>query len=89
MKIKKSRFLEYNRLHSLQRGLERVEVFKYLGRLMAMENTQAIRGNLCKVRKVWNTLHRLLRGENTTPMVCSMLFKAVVQAVLLYGSETC
>ena len=34
--------------------LERVEVFKYLGRLMAMDDTdtQAIRDNLCKARKV-------------------------------------
>ena len=70
--------------------LERVEVFKYLGRLMTMDDTdtQAIRDNLCKARKVWKMLHRLLRGENMTPRVCGMFFKAVVQAVLLYGSET-
>ena len=70
--------------------LERVEVFKYLGRLMSMDDTdtQAIRDNLSKARKVWKRLHRLLRGENMTPRVCGMFFKAVVQAVLLYGSET-
>jgi hypothetical protein len=70
--------------------LERVEVFKYLGRLMAMDDTdtQAIRDNLSKARKVWKRLHRLLRGENMNPRVCGMFFKAVVQAVLLYGSET-
>jgi len=33
-------------------------------------------------------IHRLLRGENMNPRVCGMFFKAVVQAVLLYGSET-
>ena len=66
-----------------------MEVFKYLGRLMAMEVTQEIRGNLCEALRVWKTLNQLLCGQNTTPMVCSMLFKAVVQAVLLYGSETC
>ena len=52
--------------------LERVEVFKYLGRLMAMDDvdTQAIRGNLTKARKAWKMIHRLLRGENMKPRVC-------------------
>eukprot|EP00985_Skeletonema_marinoi_P027980 scaffold23672_cov188-Skeletonema_marinoi.AAC.1 len=70
--------------------LERVEVFKYLGRLMSMDDTdtQAIRDNLSKARKVWKRIHRLLRGDNMNPRVCGMFFKAVVQAVLLYWSET-
>ena len=57
---------------------------------MAMDDvdTQAIRGNLTKARKAWKMIHRLLRGENMKPRVCGMFFKAVVQAVLLYGSET-
>eukprot|EP00985_Skeletonema_marinoi_P029979 scaffold29926_cov138-Skeletonema_marinoi.AAC.1 len=52
--------------------LERVEVFKYLGRLMAMDDTdtQAIRDNLSKARKVWKMIHRLLSGENMAPRVC-------------------
>ena len=35
--------------------LERVEVFKYLGRLIAYdaEDTHAVRGNLKKDRRVW------------------------------------
>ena len=67
-----------------------MEVFKYLGRLLAMDDTdtQAIRGNLKKSRKVWKMLSRLLRGENMEPRVCGMFYKAVVQAVLLFGSET-
>ena len=70
--------------------LARVEVFKYLGCLMAMDDTdtQAIRANLKKSRKVWKMLSRLLRGENMEPRVCGMFYKAVVQAVLLFGSET-
>lgn len=70
--------------------LERVEVFKYLGRLLSMDDTdmQAIRSNLAKARKVWKKFHRLLRGENMSPRVCGMFFKAVVQSVLLYGSES-
>ena len=29
-----------------------------------------------------------MRGENTSPRVCGMFYKAVVQVILLYGSET-
>lgn len=70
--------------------LERVEVFKYLGRLLSMDDTdtQAIRANLAKARKAWKMFHRLLRGQNMSPRVCGMFFKAVIQAVLLYGSES-
>ena len=62
--------------------LERVEVFKYLGRLLAMDDVdmQAVRANLKKARKSWRMLSRLLRSEK--------FYKAVVQAVLLYGSES-
>lgn len=70
--------------------LERVEVFKYLGRLLTMDDTdtQAIRANLAKARTVWKKFHKLLRGQNMSPRVCGMFFKAVIQAVLLYGSES-
>ncbi len=30
----------------------------------------------------------MLRAENATPKTCGMFYKATVQAVLLYGSET-
>lgn len=30
----------------------------------------------------------MLRAENTTPWVCSVLYKATVMAVILFGSET-
>ncbi len=30
----------------------------------------------------------MLRGENVTPQVAATFYKAVVQAILLYGSET-
>ena len=70
--------------------LERVEVFKYLGRLLAMDDNdmQAVRANLKKARKCWKMFSRLLRGENMDPRVCGMFYKAVVQSVLLFGSET-
>ena len=70
--------------------LERVEVFKYLGRLLAFDDTdiQAVRKNLRKARKCWARISRVLRAENASPRVCGMFYKATVQAVLLFGSET-
>ena len=70
--------------------LERVEVFKYLGRLLAMNDhdAQAVRAQLRKARKTWMRVGNVLRGENAAPKVCGKFYKAVVQAVLLFGSET-
>jgi len=70
--------------------LERVEVFKYLGRLMAYDDNdaQAINTQLKKARKSWTRISRVLRAENASPRVCGMFYKATVQAVLLFGSET-
>ena len=41
--------------------LERVEVFKYLGHLMSMDDSdiQAVRSNMRKARKVWARLSRI------------------------------
>ena len=70
--------------------LERVEVFKYLGRLIAGNDadTQPMRLNL---KKAWGVLARVLhvlRAENAPPLTYGRFYKATVQAVLLYGSET-
>ena len=41
-----------------------------------------------KARGVWGRLSRVMRAENASPRVCGMFYKATVQAVLLFGSET-
>ena len=71
-------------------ALERVEVFKYLGRLLAQDDDdiQAIRAQLRKARATWARVGQVLRAENVPPRVAAKFYKAVVQAVLLYGSET-
>ena len=76
--------------HACGEELERVTVFKYLGRLLACDNnnTQAMRGNLTKARKCWARVSRVLRAENAAPRVCGVFYKATVMAVLLFGSET-
>jgi len=51
-------------------------------------DAQAINTQLKKARKSWARISRVLRAENASPRVCGMFYKATVQAVLLFGSET-
>ena len=69
--------------------LERVEVFKYLGRLIAYDDadTQAMHSNLRKARGCWARILHVLRAENATPWTSGMFYKATMQVDLLYGSE--
>eukprot|EP00970_Alexandrium_tamarense_P009635 scaffold1928_cov109-Alexandrium_tamarense.AAC.60 len=48
----------------------------------------AVRANLKKARKCWTMFSRLLTGENMSPRVCEMFYRAVIQLVLLFGSES-
>jgi hypothetical protein len=72
--------------------LERVEVIKYLGRQRLIvyddANAQAMRSNLRKVRGCWAWILCVLRAKNAAARTCRMFYKTIVQAVLLYGSET-
>ena len=67
-----------------------MEVFKYLGRVIARDdcNTPAIRRNLKRARKVWGRLSKVITTKGVVPRVVGMFYQAVVAAVLLYGSET-
>jgi hypothetical protein len=69
--------------------LERVKVFKYLGCLLAQEdnNVQAVHHQIHKARAIWARVGQVLQGENATPCIAAMFYKAVVQSVLLYGSK--
>ncbi|KAL7532578.1 hypothetical protein ACHAXR_004714 [Thalassiosira sp. AJA248-18] len=70
--------------------LERVEAIKYLGRLPNHlltydgNDIQAVQ----KGTKFWARISRALRTENSSPQVCRRFYKATVQVVLLFGSET-
>jgi hypothetical protein len=70
--------------------LERVEVFRYLGRLLSQDDNDihAMRSQLCKAHGTWARVGQVLRRENAPPRVSAKLYKAIVQSVLLYGSET-
>jgi hypothetical protein len=68
--------------------LERAEVFKYLGHLLAYNDNdaQAVRGNLKKAHVIWSRL--CARSENASPHACGIFFKGTVQSILLFGSKT-
>ncbi len=70
--------------------LKQVEAFKYLGRLVSFDDNdrRAVNANFSKARKCWRRLSNLLHTENASPWVCGMLYKAVVMAVMLHGSES-
>ena len=70
--------------------LKRVEKFKYLGRWLSQDDgdARAVRAQLVKARRVWARLGNVLRSKNAPPRTCGVFYRAVVQAVLLYGSES-
>ncbi len=71
-------------------ALEKVKVFKYLGRMMAQDGNdlQAMQYQQHKAWGIWARVGQVLRSENTTLWVAAKFYKAVVQAVLLYSSKT-
>ena len=70
--------------------LQSVPSFQYLGRTLTAgdDDWLAVAGNLGKARKIWGRLQRILSREGATKIVSGKFFKAVVQQVLLFGSET-
>jgi hypothetical protein len=70
--------------------LERVETFRYLGRIMAQDgdDIQAVRSQIRKARGIWARVGQILQAENTPPKISAKFYSAVVQSVLLYGSES-
>ena len=47
-----------------------------------------MRSQIKKARGIWARVGQLLKAHNTPPKVSAKFYKAVVQSVLLYGSET-
>ena len=72
------------------RPLEKVTLFKYLGRVLTEEDDDwpEVVVNLKNVRKSWARLTRILIREGARPRVSGMFFKMLLQAMLLFGSET-
>ena len=70
--------------------LEKVGTFVYLGRPIAYNNSDwpAIHRNLKRAQQRWGMVSRVLERTGASPRVRGMFYKAVVQAVLLYGCES-
>jgi hypothetical protein len=73
------------------RPIENVKEFKYLGRILE-ENDQdwpAVQRNLKRARQKWGMIGRILSREGANePRTMATFYKAIIQSVLLYGSET-
>ena len=67
-----------------------VDLFKYWGRVLhwADEEWPAVRRNIGRAIQFWGRLGKLLRREGAYPIVSAEFYRAVVQAVLLFGAET-
>ncbi len=70
--------------------MERVEVFKYLGRRLSMTDNDApaVCAQLVKALRVWARVSAVLQGDNDSPKVCGTFYRSIVQIVLLYGSKS-
>jgi hypothetical protein len=70
--------------------LEKVDLFWYLGRILAQVNDdiRAVRQQVKKARGIWGRVGQVLMADKTPPKVSTKFYKSVVQSVLLYGSKT-
>jgi len=70
--------------------IETVREFKYLGRITSDDDDDlpAVRENMKKARKRWARVSRVLTRNGASPKMMGKFYTAVVQSVLLYGSET-
>ena len=61
----------------------------YLGRLLSYnDDWLAVAGNLRKARAKWARLSKILGREGVDAVIASKFYIAVVQSILLFGSET-
>ena len=70
--------------------LDTITSFRYLGRVISVadNNWTAVDRNFSKERDMWRKMASILSREGEEPWVSGFFFKAVVQAVLIFGAET-
>ena len=71
-------------------AIKRVNRFKYLGRVLdqADNDNAAAERQLSRARSKWGRVGKVLSAEGASPRVMGYFYKAIVQAILLYGSES-
>ena len=70
--------------------VENVTTFRHLGSPLDQmdDDWPSVWRNNMRARSVWGRLGTLLQQEGADTRVVEMFYRAVVQAILLYGSET-
>ena len=70
--------------------MEGVATFRYLGRTLDQtdDDWTEVRRNIVRARFFWWGLGTLLQWEGADPRVAEIFYRAVVQAILMYGLET-
>ena len=70
--------------------IERLKEFRYLGRILTEndDDSRCIQDQLKKARSRWWRMANLLKREGANPFQMGRFYVAVVQAILLYGSES-
>jgi hypothetical protein len=76
--------------HTIEQPIGTVTSFSYLGRINTSQDSDraVARRNLQKARQRWAMISHLLMCENASPCISALFYKATIQTVLLYGSET-
>ena len=70
--------------------IEQVKELRYLGRILTEDDddSRCIQDQLKRARSRWWRMAKLLKREVANPSQMGRFYMAVVQAVLLYGSES-
>ena len=70
--------------------IEIVRLFQYLGRIICDDDSDDVAAytQLKKARACWGRLGAILRSDGASPTTMGKFWKTILQAVLLYGSET-
>ena len=70
--------------------IERVKHFNYLGRILSDrdDDTKCIEGQISKARGRWGSVAKILKQEGANSVCMGKFYLAIVQALLLYGSES-
>lgn len=70
--------------------IETVQQFKYLGRILdhCDNDEPAVDANLQRARYKWSRLAKVLKQQGANRKMMGSFYKAIVQAILLYGAES-
>ena len=92
-----SYFQKYDKRNALNtkfeingKSINRVREFKYLGRVLHERDDDqfAASRQLQRARSKWNRIAGVLKTQGVGSKIMGYFYKAIVQAVLLYGSES-